>query len=640
MTKRERLVGTGWVALVALPVVVAGARAVARGWYPLGDNALYPLRGRDVLTSHHPLLGTWSSASLSAGTDINHPGPLLFDLLAIPARIDPLRGVPVGVAVLQILCIAGIAWAARRRGRAVLPLAMAATALLVWSLGSEMVIDPWQPNVVLVPFLLFLVLVWGVCCDDLALLPGAVAVGSLLVQTHLSYAFLVPGLLGWSALVVGARWVWRRRAAAAPAPTRTRRWVVVAMLVGTVLWAQPIAEQVTGPGEGNLARLVTTRGGDEERAGPVLAARLVAGVEALPPFWLRPSYGGTYGVPLERRDPSPAEARASGLPSPMAAAGSLVALGGLGLLVGVMSWRTGRRPAAMAVVVSAVLGGLVLLSAAVQPFNPILGLAGHQLAWLWPAGAFMALSLAVGVVGAERLAAAVGVVVTVVFVGLAVPASNAAVGPRIYDDAAPSMEALGQQLASLSGGPYLVDVSNLYFGEPYSTPTMLELQRHGVGFLVDEEGLVRQLGEGRRFQGQADGRLYLEIGEQARADPPIGHRRVALVEGLSRAERTELGAVRGRADAAVRTRGVELSAAGASALARGRLPVLAAAGARGAGDLLRSRELVDMVLSGFIDPDQPGAALLQRWADLQHRDDTLTVAAFVGPLDEPIPTRR
>ena len=62
------------------------------------------------------------------------------------------------MAVLQILCIAGIAWAARRRGRAVLPLAMAAAALLVWSLGSEMVIDPWQPNVVLVPFLLFLVL--------------------------------------------------------------------------------------------------------------------------------------------------------------------------------------------------------------------------------------------------------------------------------------------------------------------------------------------------------------------------------------------------------------------------------------------------------------------------------------------------
>lgn len=635
MTKSERLVGTGWVALVALPVVVAAARGVARGWYPLGDNALYPLRARDVLTSHHPLLGTWSSASLSAGTDINHPGPLFFDLLAVPARIDPLRGVPVAVALLQILCIAGIARAAQRRGRAALPLAMAATVMLVWSLGSEMVIDPWQPNVMLVPFLLFLVLVWGVCCDDLALLPWAVAVGSLLVQTHLSYAFLVPGLLGWSALVIGARWAWRRRLAAACAPIRARRWLVLAILVGTVLWAQPLAEQLTGPGEGNLTRLATTRGGDEEKAGLVLATRLVAGVEALPPFWLRPSYGGTYGVPLESRDPSPAEATASGLPSPAEAVGGLLALGGLVLLAGVTSWRTRRRTAAMSVVLSVVLGALVLLSAAVQPFNPILGLAGHQLAWLWPAGAFVALSVAVGFMRAERLAVALGLVVTVVFAGLAIPASNAKVGPRIYDDAAPSMEALGQQLASLNGGPYLVDVSNLYFGEPYSTPTMLELQRHGVGFLVDEEGLVRQLGEGRRFKGQADGRLYLEIGEQALEGPPIGHRRVALVEGLSGAERIELEELTGDVGAALRARGVELSPDGASALARGRLPVLAAA-----GDLLRSRELVNMVLSGFIDPDQAGATRLERWADLQHRDDTLTVAAFVGPLDEPIPTRR
>ena len=635
MIRRERLVGAGWVVLVALPVVVAAARAIAQGWYPLGDNALYPLRARDVLTSHHPLVGTWSSASLSAGTDINHPGPLLFDLLAIPARIDPLRGVPVGVALLQILCIAGIAWSARRRGPAALPLAMAATAMLVWSLGSEMVIDPWQPNVALVPFLLFLVLVWGVCCGDLALLPGAVAVGSLLVQTHLSYAFLVPGLLAWSALVVGARWVWRRRMARPNPPTQIRRWVLVAILAGTVLWSQPLVEQLTGPGEGNLTRLTSTRGGDEDRAGLKLASRLVAGVEALPPFWLRPSYGGTYGVPLEARDPSPAEASASGLPSPTAAAAGLAGLGGLVLLAGGVSWRTRRRAPVVAAAVSVVLGGLVLLSAAVQPFNPVLGLAGHQLAWLWPAGAFVALSAAVGLLRADRVAIGVGLAVSVVFAGLALPASNARVGPRIYDAAAPSMEALGQQLASLTGGPYLVDVSNLYFGEPYSTPTMLELQRHGVGFLVDEEGLVRQLGEARRFKGEADGRFYLEIGEEARKAPPTGHRRVALAEGLTDAERSELDALTREVAAAVTARGVELSLDGAAALARGRLPVLAAA-----GDLVRSRELVDMVRSGFIDLDQAGAARLQRWADLQHRDDTLTVAAFVGPLDEPIPTRQ
>ena len=83
------------VAVAAVPIVVAAARAVNRGWYPLGDNALYALRARDVLTSNHPLIGTWTSASLASGIDLNHPGPLLFDLLAAPARIDALRGVPV-----------------------------------------------------------------------------------------------------------------------------------------------------------------------------------------------------------------------------------------------------------------------------------------------------------------------------------------------------------------------------------------------------------------------------------------------------------------------------------------------------------------------------------------------------------------
>ena len=34
------------------------------------------------------MLGTWTSASLSVGKDINNPGPLLYDLLAVPVRIN------------------------------------------------------------------------------------------------------------------------------------------------------------------------------------------------------------------------------------------------------------------------------------------------------------------------------------------------------------------------------------------------------------------------------------------------------------------------------------------------------------------------------------------------------------------------
>ena len=74
--------GTLVVALALLPVVVAPVRALARGWVAVGDNGLLLLRAQDVLTADHPLLGTWTSASLGAGESINNPGPLWLDVLA------------------------------------------------------------------------------------------------------------------------------------------------------------------------------------------------------------------------------------------------------------------------------------------------------------------------------------------------------------------------------------------------------------------------------------------------------------------------------------------------------------------------------------------------------------------------------
>ena len=73
--------------MAVLPIVVAAVRAIVQHWRPIGDNALVALRAHDVLTSHQPLLGTWSSASLEAGTNLNHPGPLLFESVALPVKL-------------------------------------------------------------------------------------------------------------------------------------------------------------------------------------------------------------------------------------------------------------------------------------------------------------------------------------------------------------------------------------------------------------------------------------------------------------------------------------------------------------------------------------------------------------------------
>jgi hypothetical protein len=80
------LAGVSVVAAVA-PVVVATVRAVAGGWRAISDNVFFGLRAADVFTEHHPLLGVWTSASVAIGKDVNNPGPLQFDLLALPVLI-------------------------------------------------------------------------------------------------------------------------------------------------------------------------------------------------------------------------------------------------------------------------------------------------------------------------------------------------------------------------------------------------------------------------------------------------------------------------------------------------------------------------------------------------------------------------
>jgi len=77
------------VALPAIPIIVAVVRAISQRWIPIGDQALLEIRARDVLTAHHPLLGTASSAALSGenGVALNHPGPLMFDVLTLPVRV-------------------------------------------------------------------------------------------------------------------------------------------------------------------------------------------------------------------------------------------------------------------------------------------------------------------------------------------------------------------------------------------------------------------------------------------------------------------------------------------------------------------------------------------------------------------------
>jgi hypothetical protein len=134
------------VVVALVPVAVATTRAIQNGWIPTEDDALWAIRSRDLfILTHLPLIGSWSSVSLSVKTLVNHPGPLYFDVLAVPARLfEPGAGVAFGVALVNVLCIVGIAVFAHRRGGALVgTIAMAATAALCWTMGSELLFDPW-----------------------------------------------------------------------------------------------------------------------------------------------------------------------------------------------------------------------------------------------------------------------------------------------------------------------------------------------------------------------------------------------------------------------------------------------------------------------------------------------------------------
>src|SRR5205823_5752945 len=148
---------------------------------------------------------------------------------------------------INSLCIAGIAWFAYRRGGALVgTAAIAATAALCWAMGSELLFEPWNPHSVMLPFLFFLVLVWSMSRGDLLAVPFAAGIGSLVMQTHLSYALLVPLLGAWGVVgLIASLRAERRRGTGSWPDQRSRalRFGAFGVAVVVVCWLQPLIEQ-------------------------------------------------------------------------------------------------------------------------------------------------------------------------------------------------------------------------------------------------------------------------------------------------------------------------------------------------------------------------------------------------------------
>lgn len=627
------LVAVG-LAVTLLPILIATARGIDRGWLPAGDNALTYVRTTDVFSDNPPLLYTWSFASTSAEADFNHPGPLLFDFFALPTALFGMTGLAIGAAVLNAAALVGIVGVARRRGGPLLAaVALAATATLCWTMGSELLYDPWSPNSLLLPFLLFLLLVWSASGGDLLALPLVAGVGSFLLETNLSYGLLVPLLSVWA--VVGLVLDLRRRRRNEPNlwPTLRRQvqrtWMVTALVL-VACWVQPLIEQFTGPGDGNLTRIASGLSGVTSTLGPRNGLRLIAGVTTLPPWWLRPSMGEIY----------------SSLPSFGVA---LASLGALAVVLGLCAWDASRRRdrVASSAVATAVLAALLGLATVTRsPVDEFGILSPYQTRLLWPLAAFVAFAVAVAL--ARRLAgstawsmACVGAlsIITTAVALLNLPYALTDFGTHEPAFTRPVLRDLNRQLGPLEeAGTLFYDWElDSFYSQFYGPGVLAELDRRGVPFVFDEEFLLRTLGEHRRSSGErADAVLLVRTGDRA-YEPPRRGEMVALHEGLSTQEKAELLDLKEDIGEYIATGRLRLND-------RGRQVLEGFAAGEGDGSsnddgldaeelLGSSRGLLGLFRQDFLELDDEWRTRFDRYELLQEDFDSKTVAVFLAPLD-------
>lgn len=232
----------------AVIVVVTLAAVAGTTWYLTGDFAHTELLVR-AIPRHPPLIGVAARVQDNGST----PGPSMAYLLypMYKAFGSNAFALVAAVDVLHVAAIAGCVVVARRIGGASIAAFVAlCLTVTVMAMTPVFFLQPWNVWVPVFAFALFLVLVWGLALEHIALLPLAVAVGSHCVQTHISYTVLVTGLLASVVAWLGWLW-WRTDRLDGRHPLR---WLLVATGVMIVAWLPPVVDQLH-PGIGNMRKL-------------------------------------------------------------------------------------------------------------------------------------------------------------------------------------------------------------------------------------------------------------------------------------------------------------------------------------------------------------------------------------------------
>ncbi len=273
----DRRVACAVAALVAMPALVLVIRLLHSGWLSTSDWAAIELRTRDVGTFHTPLLGPYSRYGW------NHPGPLLFYVLAVPYRLLGAQGHGILAGALAVNatalgCVGVVLW---RRGRAAgLTLGLVIVLLLVRELGAGFLVDPWNPYAIVLPLLAVVCLAWAAADGDLWAFPLAVGVASFGMQSHVGVALAAMAPVGVAAVVVVLD---ARRDGLA----QLKAVAVASFAVALACWLPPLVQQFK-PGGGNLGELARFwLRSHATTTGWSAGARIVGQQLSIPAPWFR-----------------------------------------------------------------------------------------------------------------------------------------------------------------------------------------------------------------------------------------------------------------------------------------------------------------------------------------------------------------
>ena len=265
------------------------------------------------------------------------------------------------------------------------PTASGVTTYSESALGA--LVSPWNPSVVLFPFLLFVVLCASAVGRSICSLVGAVLVATFVVQTDISTLPVAAAILAATVVAVALQLIRRRstdrRGGGQPDAILSRReamWSVTGLAVLVVAWIPPLLEELTGH-PGNLTLIARFFSAGNPGHSVLEAARSVGGLITVGLYGPAEIYGEANG----------------GVPRHVVAV-VLVSLVFAAALAAALILAVRRKgPFESALVAASGLGLLVLMISVTRIVGPIVGYL-----LLWALGLVVA-----GVLGAALVASSI-----------------------------------------------------------------------------------------------------------------------------------------------------------------------------------------------------------------------------------------